>query len=118
MQRRDFEQQVRANLPKVEARPEFAGDRLWLTFYLCGLPKNLERVSDALAKSGWSNFSGGEGGFLYPKLQVEKDVSAIVEAAQRVQELCEQQGAEIVGIDADTSADMKSRCESLYSKSA
>jgi len=27
-----FEEQVKANLPKLDARAEFGADRLWLTF--------------------------------------------------------------------------------------
>jgi hypothetical protein len=109
-----IEEQVRANLPKVEQRPEFAGNRLWLTFYLGGPPENLERVSIALGKSGWTNLGSWEGGFLYPKVQVEKSVRAIVEIAARAQELCVEEGAEIIHIDADTTPDMNSRCITLY----
>lgn len=63
-----IEEQVRANLPKVQASPEFVGDQLWLTFYLCG--SNLQRVSEALEAKGWVNLDGWEGGFLYPKVQI------------------------------------------------
>jgi hypothetical protein len=127
------EEQVRANLRKVEQQLEFAGHRLWLTFYLCGPPERLEQVSAALGKSGWTNLEGWEagflypkvqvektnlegweGGFLYPKVQVEKTVSSIVEAAQRAQQLCAEPGAEILNIDADTTPNMNSRCVTLY----
>lgn len=34
-----FAGQVEANLSKLDSRPEFGGDRLWLTFYLVGPPR-------------------------------------------------------------------------------
>jgi hypothetical protein len=102
-QPKSLEEQVRANLPKLDARPEFAGNRLWLTFYLGGPPENLERLSVALRESGWTNLDGWEGGFLYPKVQVGKLVSEIVEAAEAMQRLCAQLATNIDLIDADTS---------------
>src|SRR3954454_22419611 len=98
-----FAEQVEANLPKLDARPEFGGERLWLTFYLMGPPENLQQVSEELKSLGWVNVDGWEGGFLYPKLQVEKSVDAVVRAAEATQDLCVPHGIEILDIDADTS---------------
>jgi hypothetical protein len=110
-----FEEQVQRNLPKVEARREFDGDRLWLTFYLSGQPDNLRKLSEALDARGWTNVQGGEGGFLYPKVHVEKTVTAIVEAAKATEQLCAPLGVEIIHIDADTSPDLtNSHFEILY----
>ncbi len=110
-----FEEQVQRNLPKVEARPEFEGDRLWLTFYLCGQPEDLRILSGFLDNRGWTNVQGGEGGFIYPKIQVEKSVSAIVEAAEATRELCDPLDVRIDLIDADTSPDVqRSKFEILY----
>jgi len=113
--RQNFEEQVRSNLPKVDARPEFEGARLWLTFYLSGAAENLQQLSATLDARGWANVQGGEGGFLYPKIQVEKSVPAIVEVAKATQDLCTPLGVNIDLIDADTSPDVQqSQFEILY----
>ena len=41
-----------------------------------------------------------------PKVQVEKSVQAVVEAAKTGQALCERHGVEMLTIDADTSAEV------------
>ena len=110
-----FEEQVKANLPKLDARAEFGADWLWLTFYLMGPPENLQQVSEGLEARGWVNVEGWEGAFLYPKLQVEKSVEAVVRAAEATQELCVPHGIKILNIDADTSPDVeRSRLVTLY----
>src|SRR6476469_8298702 len=109
-----FKEQVERNLPKVEARPEFDDDRLWLTFYLFGLPDSLRRVAEALVARGWTNVEGGEGDALYPKVQVEKSVKAIVAVVEETEKLCTPLGVEIDLIDADTSPDQQSQFEALY----
>jgi hypothetical protein len=110
-----FDQQVRANFPKVQSSAEFSGNPLWLKFYLLGPPENLQEVSEALIARGWVNLGGWEGGFLYPKVQVEKSAEGVVEGAETTQELCAGHGIEILNIDADTSPDVKrSRLVTLY----
>ncbi len=109
-----FQEQVERNLGKLEARAEFDGQQLWLTFYISAPPGNLKRLSEALEYRGWTNLDGGQGGFLYPKVQVGRTVTAIVDAATATQGLCIQFGAAIDGIDADTTADMQSQFETLY----
>lgn len=110
-----FAEQVEANLPKLHGRPDFAGDGLWLTFYLVGAPEKLHQVSDTLKARGWINVDGWEGAFLYPKVQVEKSVEAVVGIAEATQELCVSHGIEILNIDADTSADVeRSQFVTLY----
>ncbi len=110
-----FAEQVEANLPKLDARPEFSGDRVWLTFYLMGPPENLQQVSESLKACGWVNVDGWEGAFLYPKVRVEKSVDAVVRAAEATQELCVPRGIEILNIDADTSPDVeRSKLVTLY----
>jgi hypothetical protein len=101
-----FEEQVQANLPKLEERPEFAAELLWLTFYLMGSPENLRQVSKALKARGWVNVDGWEGAFLYPKVQVQKSTAGVVEAAEAARALCARHGIEILEIDADTSRDV------------
>ena len=106
-QRKSLAEQVEANLRKVDARPEFGGDQLWLTFYLIGPPENLQQVAETLKARGWVNVDGWEGAFLYPKVQVEKSVDAVVRAAEATQELCVPNDVEILNIDADTSSDVE-----------
>jgi hypothetical protein len=101
----------------VEARPEFDGDRLWLTFYLFGMPEDLQELSTQLDSRGWANVQGGEGGALYPKIQVEKTAQAIIQMAEATQELCAPLDIEILLIDADTSPDQQSHFETLYRRS-
>ena len=110
-----FAEQVEANLPKLDARPEFGGDRLWLTFYLMGSPEKLQQVAESLKARGWVNVDGWEGAFLYPKVQVEKSVEEVVRAAAATQELCVPHGIDILNIDADTSLDVeRSQFVTLY----
>ena len=110
-----FAEQVEANLPKLDARTEFGGDWLWLTFYLMGQPENLQRVSERLKGRGWTNVDGWEGAFLYPKVQVAKSVEGVVRAAEATQELCAPYGIKILNIDADTSPDLEhSQFVTLY----
>jgi hypothetical protein len=108
-------EQVEASLPKLNVRPEFSGDRLWLTFYLMGPPDDLQQVSARLKARGWINVDGWEGAFLYPKVQVERSVDAVVRAAEATQELCVPHGIQILHIDADTSPEVeRSQCVMLY----
>ena len=100
-----FEVQVRANLPKVEESPDFTGDRLWLTFYICGA--GVKSISETLKAKGWVNVDGWEGGFIYPKVQSTVSAGAIIEVAREAQELCDQQSAQILEIDADTSPEVE-----------
>lgn len=113
-----IEEQVRANLPKLDGRPEFSGDRIWVTFYVCGAPEQLEGLSVALGGLGWTNLDGFEGGFLYPKVKVGKTVSAIMVMTNQLQDLCAVHGSSIVGIDADTTPDLHSRMVTLYNSPA
>jgi hypothetical protein len=110
-----LDEQVRVNLAKVEAAPQFTGKRLWLTFYLCGPAESLQTVAQALANDGWLNTDGWEGAFLYPKFEVEPTAPAIVAVAEAVGSLCDAHGIEILNIDADTSPDVQqSKFVTLY----
>jgi hypothetical protein len=107
------EQRLRSNLPKFDARAGEAGDRLWLTFYLCGAPESLKRLSSALGAEGWVNPGGWEGAFLYPKVEVERAIAAILERLERARQLCAAHETEILSIDADTRPDARSRFVTL-----
>jgi hypothetical protein len=109
------DEQVRANLAKLDAVPAFVGDRLWLTFYLSGPPANLWLISEALASNGWHNTDGWEGAFLYPKVEVNRTATAIVDLAESTKALCDPHQVEILNIDADTSPDVqRSQFVTLY----
>ena len=103
---KSLDEQVSANLTKLEA-PQFAGNRVWLTFYLSGPPESLQRVSKTLADRGWVNTDGWEGAFLYPKVQADQTATAIVEVARTTQDLCDAHEIGILNIDADTSPDVQ-----------
>lgn len=110
-----FDQQVQTNLPRVWESAEFSGDQLWLTFYLMGPPEKLQQISEALSARGWANVGGWEGAFLYPKVQVEKTVAAIVRIAETTQALCAPHSVEILLIDADVSPELdRSNFVTLY----
>lgn len=110
-----LDEQIATNLIKVQSRPEFNGDRGWLTFYLCGPPNGLEKLSHALDDWGWINTEDWEGGFIYPKIEADRTVAAIVELANATQTLCDAYGIRVIAIDADTSTDVeRSSVEVLY----
>ncbi len=105
----------RSKLSQGRSFARVPGTHLWLTFYLSGQPVDLWRLSEALESNGWVNVGGWETAFLYPKIQVEKSSSAIVQAAEAARELCARHGVEIINIDADTSPDVRrSRFVTLY----
>ena len=106
-QRKSLAEQFEANLSRLDERPEFAGDRLWLTFYLMGQPDDLQQVAATLNTRGWVNLDGWEAAFLYPKVQVQKSVDAVVRTADATQALCVPHGIKILNIDADTSSDVE-----------
>lgn len=54
MQPLSLPQQIQANFPKVEASPDFSGERLWLTFYLWGQPENYSASPQLLRRMGGS----------------------------------------------------------------
>jgi len=68
-----------------------------------------------LARGGWVNRDGWDGGFLYPKIEVRKAKVGVIEAAIAAQSLCAEHGIEILGIDADTNSEVgASQFVSLY----
>lgn len=108
--------QIAANLPALDAMPQFAGDQMWLTFYLSGQAQALRSISDALAGAGWCSLDDWESGFLYPKVRVERMESAIMDVVRTARDLCERHRVEILEIDADTSPDiMRSEFVTLFS---
>lgn len=109
MQPLSLPQQIEANFRKVEASPEFSGERLWLTFYLWGRPENLQRLATALEGDGWVNTGGAEGAFLYPKVAVRKVAEDIVRTAHCTEKLCEEHQTRIILIDADTTPDLEDK---------
>jgi len=114
-QKTSFAEQIGENLSKVEARSEFVGDRVWLTFYLSGPPERLAQLAVALRDRGCVNLDGGEGGFIYAKVEAERSLAVIVEAAEATDMLCVEHGIDIDLITADTSPDLEQcQFEILY----
>lgn len=110
-----LEAQIQTSFQQLADAPEFAGERLWLTLYLCGEPTVLRRVAEALSDLGWRNVDGSEGAFIYPKREVAKSSDAILDAAKAAQALCGLHRVEMLNIDADTSLDVRqSRFMTLY----
>jgi hypothetical protein len=107
-QTQPLELQIASNLVRMLVSPTFAGERIWLTCYLSGAPESLHRLAEELGRGGWANTEGWEDGFIYPKLKVRKSMDAILEVAHAVQNCCHAYDADILSIDADTSADVKS----------
>lgn len=106
--------QVNENFPKVWASPHFTSDRMWLTFYLCGLEAPLERIENLLAMAGWQTSGGADGGWIYPVVEVDQTVDAVIETALWVQRFCERHTL-IDLIDADTIPNNRqSRIITLY----
>jgi len=114
-----FEELVRANLRKIEASPDFAGDQIWLSFDLHGSPPDLKRLSEHLSTRGWIEIDVSncwEGGFIYPRRLVKKSFEAIKEATDAIDQLCRLHGAEIVLVDAFNapSSGPNAKCITLY----
>ena len=88
---------------------------MWLTFFLVGLEKPLGRIGETLAAAGWQNTGGSDGGHIYPCLEVDQTVDAVMQTAMWVQSFCERHTI-ISGIDADTLPNnAASRIITLYS---
>jgi hypothetical protein len=102
MQPLSLPQQIEANFRKVEASPEFGGERLWLTFTLWGQPESLGRLVPVLESDGWLNTGGAEGGFLYPQVAVRNIEEDILARAQWTEKVCRAHQVGIILIDADT----------------
>lgn len=112
-----MDEQVTSNVVNVAAAPQFAGSRVWLTFYLCGPTEDLQTVSEGLADRVWVNTDGWQFAFLHPKLEADLTAAAILGIAREVQIMCDPTEVEILGIDADASSDGKrSQFMTLYSR--
>lgn len=106
-QLRSLDEQIVCGLERVDAEPRFAGDHLWLTFYLSGSEHGLAEVAGSLAAQGWSNVGGSETAFIYPKMKVRKAAPEILQLAHDVEGLCHVHEVKILNIDVDTSPDVE-----------
>ena len=108
-------QQMRACFHELERSKEFGRERMWLTGYVTGQPKQLLRLAEDLASAGWSNLSGHDFGTIHPKIEVNANADDAIAAAIGLLRLADKHGTEIGLLDADTSADVfQSRCVTLY----
>ena len=111
----DIKEQITVNMKTVEADPFFRDGSLWLTLYLTGEPSRLGQIADELSGKGWCNTEGWEYAFLYPKIEIVKELAPIVAIAEAMYGLCVSHGVEITNIDADTSPDVQqSKSFTLY----
>ena len=100
---------------EICALPGFGGSELWLTFYLTAAPVRLNELAHLLAGLGAVNLDDAEGGFLYPKLPVANDPSAMLLGVNQVLEFASASKVEVLGVDVDTSSNIRS---SLFKKLA
>jgi hypothetical protein len=108
-------EQIDANWRFVATALPLEQDRLWLTFYISGDPSKLQRLAERMMQLGWSNLTGAEGGFLYPKIETRSEASIVKTTAFVALDLTEQHGVEIVIIDADNGRDVtRSEFVTLY----
>lgn len=93
---------------EICALPGFGTTELWLTFYLTAAPARLDELARLLAGLGAVNLDSTEGGFLYPKLLVAGDPSAILLGVDQVLKFASACEVEVLSVDVDTSADARS----------
>jgi hypothetical protein len=98
--------EIRERVAAISANPGFADRDWWLTFYLTAAGERLERLAARLRPLGAVNLDGAEGGFLYPKLPVEREPDAVFEIVSQVRALADAEGVETLSVDVDTSADV------------
>jgi hypothetical protein len=91
----------------IMALPGFDAPQLWLTFYLCADAAKLDEAARLLASLEATNLGGADGGFLYPKLPVPREPTAIVARVEQVLRLAFEVSIDVVGVDLDTNADLE-----------
>lgn len=89
-------------------------DEPWLTFYIAGPPDRLADLAALLERSGWTNVTGSEIAFIYPKTRARLDAAGIVATAQAVAALCSERGCELLNVDADTGPHIGSTFVTLF----
>lgn len=92
----------------IRTLPGFDVPDWWLTFYLTGSQPRLALMADKLTAIDAVNLEDTDSGFLYPKLAVQSTPEAVIALLQRVQELAAASGIEIMNVDVDTAADVRS----------
>ena len=97
---------IRDRVEAIRALPGFNGPDWWLTFYLTAPQERLESIAHHLRSLGGVNLDDAEGGFLYPKLPVHADPSAVAHMVSQVRELADAASVETLSVDVDTVPDV------------
>lgn len=79
----------------------------WITLSIAGTEDALAIVADALGVMGGENLGDKQTGFLNAKLPVPNDPSRIISVIRAVGDLTRTAGAELVGVDVDSSPDVR-----------
>jgi len=98
--------EIRNRVTAILALPEFSDSEWWLTFYLTAPQERLERIVPHLLALGAVNLNDAEGGFLYPKLPVWGEPSAVAHAVSQVRALADAEEVETLSVDVDTVPDV------------
>ena len=98
--------EIRDRVEAIRTLPDFNGPDWWLTFYLTAPQERLERMVPHLRSLGGVNLDGAEGGFLYPKLPVNAEPSAVALLVSQVRDLADAEEVETLAVDVDTLPDV------------
>lgn len=93
---------------EICALPGFGAAELWLTFYLTAAPARLDELARLLTGLGALNLDDTEGGFLYAKLPVANDPSAMLLGVDQVLKFASACKVEVLSVDVDTTSDVRS----------
>lgn len=92
---------------EILMRPEFGAPRLWLTFYLTAAPAKLDEIAGSLSSLGAVNLEGSDGGFLYPKIPIEREPSVMAARVGQVLKIAASCGVYVLSVDVDTCPDVR-----------
>jgi hypothetical protein len=98
---------IRDRAKQICLLPGFGVPELWLTFYVTADPPALNLLPGVLTDLGAVNLEGADSGFLYPKLPVKNDPTAIAMLVDQVLDLAAKCEVQVLSIDVDTSSDIK-----------
>ena len=93
---------------EIRGLPGFDVERLWLTFHLCSAPTELSLLARRLSALGAVNLDDVSGGFLYPKLPVANEPSAIGARVEQVLGYAAVSGVHVLSVDLDTASEVGS----------
>jgi hypothetical protein len=86
---------------EIGRSPGFGAEVLWLTFYLSSGVAELGTLAHHLQALDAVNLDDGGDGFLYPKIPVTNDPSAIVACVEQVLDLASASRVHVLSVDVD-----------------